>query len=104
MWSQLDTNKIVAGLFPNDADGNAWGDKVVGLPPALDKAGFKLFDPGRYQNLTDNFSAQIAAFKAANAQILTGDRCLRQSCGHLFSAWERDWPSAWGAWAKSCGL
>jgi branched-chain amino acid transport system substrate-binding protein len=72
MWSQLDTNKIVGGLFPNDADGNAWGDKVVGLPPALDKAGFKLFDPGRYQNLTDNFSAQIAAFKGANAQILTG--------------------------------
>jgi branched-chain amino acid transport system substrate-binding protein len=72
MWSQLDTNKIVGGLFPNDADGNAWGDKVVGLPPALDKAGFKLFDPGRYQNLTDNFSAQIAAFKGANAEILTG--------------------------------
>src|SRR5215207_557333 len=72
MWSQLDTNKIVGGLFPNDADGNAWGDKVVGLPPALDKAGFKLFDPGRYQNLTDNFAAQIAAFKGANAQILTG--------------------------------
>ncbi len=29
-------------------------------------------DPGRYQNLTDDFSAQINAFKAANAEIVTG--------------------------------
>jgi branched-chain amino acid transport system substrate-binding protein len=72
MWSQLQTNKTVAGLFPNDADGNAWGDKQVGLPPALDKLGYKLFDPGRYQNLTDNFSPQITAFKGAGAEILTG--------------------------------
>ncbi|MGA2795209.1 MAG: ABC transporter substrate-binding protein, partial [Roseiarcus sp.] len=53
MWGQLQTNKSVGGLFPNDGDGNAWGDKVVGLPPVLDKLGFKLTDPGRYQDLTD---------------------------------------------------
>ena len=72
MWGQLTTNKSVAGLFPNDGDGNAWGDKVVGFPPVLAKDGYRLTDPGRYQNLTDDFSAQIAAFKAANAEILTG--------------------------------
>ena len=72
MWSQLATNKSVGGLFPNDGDGNAWGDKVVGFPPVLDKGGYKLTDPGRYQNLTDNFSAQIAAFKSANCEIITG--------------------------------
>jgi branched-chain amino acid transport system substrate-binding protein len=72
MWSQLDTNKTVGGAFPNDADGNAWGDKVVGFPPALDKLGYKLIDPGRYQNLTDDFSAQIAAFKNGGAEIMTG--------------------------------
>jgi branched-chain amino acid transport system substrate-binding protein len=72
MWSQLDTNKQVGGLFPNDGDGNAWGDKQVGFPPVLDKLGYKLTDPGRYQNLTDDFSAQIAAFKAAKADIITG--------------------------------
>ncbi len=38
----------------------------------LEKQGFKLTDPGRYQNLTDNFSAQITAFKNANCEILTG--------------------------------
>jgi branched-chain amino acid transport system substrate-binding protein len=72
MWSQLETNKSVGGLFPNDGDGNAWGDTKVGFPPVLDKKGFKLTDPGRYQNLTDDFSAQIGAFKKAECQIVTG--------------------------------
>src|ERR1700747_3681264 len=71
-WGQLQTNKSVGGLFPNDGDGNAWGDKQVGFPPVLDKLGYKLTDPGRYQNLTDDFSAQIAAFKKANCDIITG--------------------------------
>jgi branched-chain amino acid transport system substrate-binding protein len=72
MWSQLNTNKTVGALFPNDGDGNAWGDKQVGFPPELDKKGYKLVDPGRYQNLTDNFSAQITAFKNAGCEIITG--------------------------------
>ncbi len=72
MWGQLDTNKSVGGLFPNDGDGNAWGDPNVGFPPVLDKGGYKLTDPGRYQNLTDDFSAQINAFKQANVEIVTG--------------------------------
>src|SRR5216683_824468 len=72
MWGQLQTNKSVGGLFPNDGDGNAWGDKQVGFPPVLEKLGYRLTDPGRYQNLTDNFSAQIGAFKGANCEIITG--------------------------------
>ena len=72
MWSQLDTNKVVAAAYPNDADGNAWGDKHLGFPPALAAKGFKLVDPGRYQNLTDDFTAQITAFKDAGAEIMTG--------------------------------
>ena len=35
LWDGAPTNKVVAGLFPNDADGNAWGDPKLGLPPAL---------------------------------------------------------------------
>jgi branched-chain amino acid transport system substrate-binding protein len=72
MWGQLQTNKQVGGLFPNDGDGNAWGDKTVGFPPVLDKLGYKLTDPGRYQNLTDDFSAQIQAFRQAQSEIITG--------------------------------
>jgi branched-chain amino acid transport system substrate-binding protein len=72
MWNKVETNRVVGALFPNDADGNAWGDTNVGLPPALGAAGYTTNDPGRYQNLSDDFSAQINAFKAANAEIVTG--------------------------------
>jgi len=72
MWNSVETNKSVGGLFPNDGDGNAWGDKKLGFPPVLDKQGFKLTDPGRFQNLTADFSAQISAFKGANVEIVTG--------------------------------
>ena len=72
MWNQLDTNKTVGGLFPNDADGNAWGDPNVGFPAMVGPEGYKLVDPGRYQNLQDDFSAQITAFKNASCDIVTG--------------------------------
>ncbi len=72
MWAQIETNKQVGALFPNDGDGNAWGDPEVGFPKALAAQGYGLTDPGRYQNLTDDFSAQINAFKQANCEIVTG--------------------------------
>ena len=73
LWDTLPTNKVVGGLFPNDADGNAWGDKERGLPPALAAAGYKLLDPGRYQVMNNDFTSQISAFKAAGAEIVTGN-------------------------------
>ncbi|NJS37815.1 MAG: ABC transporter substrate-binding protein [Rhodobacteraceae bacterium] len=72
MWNQIETNKQVGGLFPNDGDGNAWGDPNVGVGPGFAAQGYMLNDPGRYQNLNDDFSAQINAFKAANCDIVTG--------------------------------
>jgi branched-chain amino acid transport system substrate-binding protein len=72
MWNQIETNKQVGGLFPNDGDGNAWGDPNVGVGPGFAAQGYTLTDPGRYQNLNDDFSAQINAFKAANCDIVTG--------------------------------
>jgi branched-chain amino acid transport system substrate-binding protein len=73
LWDELPTNKVVGGLFPNDADGNAWGDAKLGLPPALAGAGYKLIDPGRYQVMNNDFTSQISAFKTAGAQIVTGN-------------------------------
>jgi branched-chain amino acid transport system substrate-binding protein len=72
LWDSAPTNKVVGGMFSNDADGNAFGDKERGFPPALAKAGYKLVDPGRFQLLSNDFTAQIAAFKAANVEIVTG--------------------------------
>jgi branched-chain amino acid transport system substrate-binding protein len=71
-WKSVATNKQVGGLFPNDGDGNAWGDKKLGFPKPLADMGFTLTDPGRFQNGTQDFSAQIAAFKKANVEIVTG--------------------------------
>ncbi|MCO5154038.1 MULTISPECIES: ABC transporter substrate-binding protein [unclassified Shinella] len=73
LWSKADVAKTVGGLFPNDADGNAWGDAERGLPKPLAAAGYTLTDPGRYQPLSDDFSAQINAFKQAGCQIVTGN-------------------------------
>ena len=72
MWNSISTNKVVGGLFPNDADGNAWGDENLGFPKPLAAQGFTLIDPGRYQNLSDDFTSQINAFKAADVEIVTG--------------------------------
>jgi branched-chain amino acid transport system substrate-binding protein len=72
LWGDVPTNKTVGALWPNDGDGNAWGDPKLGFPPALKKAGYKVVDPGRYQNQTDDFSSQISQFKSANAEIVTG--------------------------------
>src|ERR1700710_2343754 len=74
LWDSAPTNKVVGGLFPNDADGNAWGDPQRGLPPALAQAGYKLHDPGRYQLMNNDFTSQISAFKSAGADIVTGNR------------------------------
>ena len=71
-WKSVTTNKKVGGLFPNDGDGNAWGDKELGFPKPLAGMGFSLTDPGRFQNGTQDFSAQIAAFKKDGVEIVTG--------------------------------
>src|SRR6202035_1675371 len=73
MWSQLPSNKIVGGLFPNDGDGNAWSDAKRGFPAALSKLSYALHDPGRFQDGSSDFSAQIDAYKSANVQILLGN-------------------------------
>ena len=71
-WKTVASNKKVGGLFPNDGDGNAWGDKELGFPKPLSSMGFSLTDPGRFQNGTQDFSAQIAAFKKDGVEIVTG--------------------------------
>ncbi len=72
LWNSVPTNRVIGGLFPNDADGNAWGDAKLGLPGPLAKANFKLIDPGRYQPMSNDFTAQISAFKQAGCEIVTG--------------------------------
>jgi branched-chain amino acid transport system substrate-binding protein len=72
LWKSLETNKVVGALFPNDGDGNAWGDAKLGFPPVLQEAGYKLIDTGRFQPFSDDFGSQISAFKSAGVEIVTG--------------------------------
>jgi branched-chain amino acid transport system substrate-binding protein len=73
MWSQVENNKTVGFLMPNDGDGNAWSDPAVGFPFVLTtEAGWTIVDPGRYENLSQDYTSQITAFKNGNVEVLTG--------------------------------
>jgi branched-chain amino acid transport system substrate-binding protein len=69
MWSQVPTNKVVAALWPNDGDGASWAST---LAPALEAAGYKVIDAGRYPNGLNDFTSFIQKWKAAGAEILNG--------------------------------
>jgi branched-chain amino acid transport system substrate-binding protein len=68
-WNRLSTNKVVGGLWPNDGDGLA---QSKAFPNFLTQHGFKPVDPGRFDMPVSNYNAQIAAFKAANVEIVQG--------------------------------
>lgn len=72
LWTQIPTDKTVGALWPNDEDGNAWGDAKMGFPPVLASKGFKVVDRGRFQTPINDFSSFISAFRDANADIVTG--------------------------------
>lgn len=72
IWeATTDADASVGLLFPNDPDGNAWGDTATGFPPFIESIGRDSTDTGRYENGTTDFSAQIAQFKADGVDILT---------------------------------
>jgi branched-chain amino acid transport system substrate-binding protein len=66
MWPQVPTNKKVGVMWPNDSDGNAIRQA---LGPLLQKAGYTIVDPGAYSDGTNDYSSQIAQFKAEDCQI-----------------------------------
>jgi len=72
LWEQSGADKVVGGMWPNDPDGNAWGDAANGFPGALEAAGFTVVDPGRFELDTQDFSAIISQFKDAGVQIVSG--------------------------------
>jgi len=65
-WNLIPTNKKVAVLYPNDADGNAIR---ANLAPLLIRDGFTVVDPGPYEDGTTDYSAQIALFKREKCEI-----------------------------------
>jgi branched-chain amino acid transport system substrate-binding protein len=67
-WDQIQTKKVIGALWPNDDDGHSYASTY---PPLLKEKGYKLIDPGRF-DMPSSYSAQIAAFKAANAELVCG--------------------------------
>ena len=69
MIDGFQTNKVVGGLWPNDADGAAlrayW-------PGVLKASGYKLVDGGPFDDAAEDFTSIINAFKGAGAEVLLG--------------------------------
>ena len=73
MWNAArDQQARSAGCSPTTATATPGATRMSASRRCSTQQGYTLTDPGRYQNLTDDFSAQINAFKAANAEIVTG--------------------------------
>jgi branched-chain amino acid transport system substrate-binding protein len=65
MWNRIEARthapKVFGGMFPNDADGNAFR---AGFPPGAESKGYKFIDGGAYADGTTNFSSMIEMFKS----------------------------------------
>lgn len=68
-WNQLDTNKVVGVLWPNDADGGAFRNSY---PSFAESYGYTIVDPGAYENGTQDFTSIINTFKENNVEIISG--------------------------------
>jgi branched-chain amino acid transport system substrate-binding protein len=72
LWDSLDSNRRVGMLFPQNADGATWGNNDYGLPAPTTAAGFETVVPGFFQPRTNDYSAQIRAFRDGNCDIVGG--------------------------------
>jgi branched-chain amino acid transport system substrate-binding protein len=72
LWNSIDTNKKVGMLFPQNIDGEVWGNNDYGLPAPTKKAGYEVTVPGFFQPRTNDYTAQITAFKGAGCEIVGG--------------------------------
>jgi branched-chain amino acid transport system substrate-binding protein len=83
MWSSVKTNRTVGTLFADEPGGRAFGDPQRGLPALLAKAEFKEVASGFFQLGSDDFSNQVATFKNAKADIISG------------FCWPKHWATLW---------
>lgn len=67
LWQRIGTDHVVAGLWPNDQDGDAYRQYVGKEVASL---GWRTVDSGAYTDGSQDFSSIIAKFAAADAQIV----------------------------------
>lgn len=66
MWAKMNTNKVVAEMYPNDADGGAFRTNFI---PRVKAAGYTSLDGGAYADGTTDYSSMINKFKSKDAQL-----------------------------------
>ena len=66
MWAKMNTNKVVAEMYPNDPDGGAFRTNFI---PLVKAAGYTSIDGGAYADGTTDYTSMISTFKTKNAQL-----------------------------------
>jgi branched-chain amino acid transport system substrate-binding protein len=66
MWAKMNTNKVVAEMYPNDPDGGAFRANFI---PLVKAAGYTSVDGGAYADLTTDYTGMINKFKSAHAEL-----------------------------------
>jgi branched-chain amino acid transport system substrate-binding protein len=66
------TNKKVALLYPNNANGIEYSDMKTGIPPLLTERGYTYVMPDLYPPGAEDFTAQISVFKKEGCEMLMG--------------------------------
>ena len=69
VWNAFPTNKVIAAMWSNDADGNAFAQF---MPPIIQAAGLTIVDGGRWQPGSEDFTQQISLFKKEGCELGTG--------------------------------
>ena len=72
IWDQIATDRVAGDFYLDNSVGLAFADPEHGLPAAMSAAGYKRVAGGMYQMQTQDFSAQVALFRNAKADIVTG--------------------------------
>jgi branched-chain amino acid transport system substrate-binding protein len=72
MWAQIETNKQVGLLFPNDSDGVSWGNEKTGFTPKIIAGGYKATQPALHDTTAEDFTQQISQFKKNGCEICSG--------------------------------
>jgi branched-chain amino acid transport system substrate-binding protein len=67
VWKNAQTNRVLGGLWPNDADGAGFQKYITA---EADTLGIKVVPSGAYTDGTQNYASIIAKFKANNVEIL----------------------------------
>jgi branched-chain amino acid transport system substrate-binding protein len=74
MWKSVESqvNKKVGTLYVDNPAGHAFADPKTGLPASIKKIGFQEIPTGYFQITTDDFTNQVATFKKAGPDIISG--------------------------------